>query len=121
MTSYWNIIEKRLTIVNFFSIYVLVQRLLNYYPKYPTRRFSFGEFETPYRTGVQDDTDAVCDIILKEIFVAGFLDIRIFSKPSVSNAFGITFTLLPCFCNGNKVKATYFVLQYIHINHLLIT
>ena len=37
-----------LTIVNLFYIYVLVQRLLNYYPNYSTRRLYFGEVETPY-------------------------------------------------------------------------
>ena len=38
-----------LTVVNLFSIYVLVQRLLNYYPSYSTRRLYFGEVETPYK------------------------------------------------------------------------
>ena len=38
----------KLAIVNFFSIYVCVQRLLNYYPNYSTRRLYFGEVETPY-------------------------------------------------------------------------
>ena len=37
-----------LTIVNLFSIYVLVQKLLNYYPTLSTRRLYFGEVETPY-------------------------------------------------------------------------
>ena len=40
--------EKKLTIVNLFSIHVLVQRLLNYFPNYSTRRLYFGEVETPY-------------------------------------------------------------------------
>ena len=34
--------------MNLFSIYVLIQRLLNYYPNYSTRRLYFGEVETPY-------------------------------------------------------------------------
>ena len=37
-----------LTIVNLFSIYVSVQRLLNCYPNYFTHRLYFGEVETPY-------------------------------------------------------------------------
>ena len=37
-----------LTIVNLFSINVLVQRLLNYYPNYSTHRLYFGEVEAPY-------------------------------------------------------------------------
>ena len=37
-----------LTIVNLFSIYVLVQRLFNCYPNYSTHRLYFGEVETPY-------------------------------------------------------------------------
>ena len=41
-------IEKRLTIFNPFPIYVLVQRLFNYYPNYSTRRLHFEEVETPY-------------------------------------------------------------------------
>ena len=35
-----------LSIVNLLS--VLVQRILNYYPNYPTHRLYFGEFKTPY-------------------------------------------------------------------------
>ena len=34
--------------VNLFSIYVLVQRFLNYYPNYFTRRLYFGEVKIPY-------------------------------------------------------------------------
>ena len=30
--------------------FVLVQRILNYYPNYPTHRLYFGEVETPYTT-----------------------------------------------------------------------
>ena len=33
---------------NLLSVFVLVQRILNYYPNYPTRRLYFGEVETPY-------------------------------------------------------------------------
>ena len=47
-SSYRNITEKRLTMVNLFSIYVSVQRLLNNYPNYSTHRVYFGEVETPY-------------------------------------------------------------------------
>ena len=34
--------------INLFSMYVLVQRMLNYYPNYSTRRLYFGEVETSY-------------------------------------------------------------------------
>ena len=37
-----------LSIVNLLSVFVLVQRILNYYPNYPTHRLQFGEVETPY-------------------------------------------------------------------------
>ena len=39
---------ERLTIVNLFSIYVFVQRLMNYYPNYSSRCLYFREVETPY-------------------------------------------------------------------------
>ena len=29
-------------------VYVVVARILNYYPNYPTNRLYFGEVETPY-------------------------------------------------------------------------
>ena len=37
-----------LSIVNLLSFFVLVERILNYYPNYPTHRLYFGEVETPY-------------------------------------------------------------------------
>ena len=37
-----------LSIVNLLSVFVLVQRILNKYPNYPTYRLYFGEVETPY-------------------------------------------------------------------------
>ena len=37
-----------LSIVNLLSVFVLVRRILNYYPDYPTHRLYFGEVETPY-------------------------------------------------------------------------
>ena len=37
-----------LSIVNLLSAFVLVQRILNYCPNYPTHRLYFGEVETPY-------------------------------------------------------------------------
>ena len=37
-----------LSIFNLLSVYVLVQKNLNYYPNYPTHRLYFGEVETPY-------------------------------------------------------------------------
>ena len=37
-----------LSIVNFLSVYGLVEIFLNYYPYYPTHRLYFGEVETPY-------------------------------------------------------------------------
>ena len=40
-----------LSIFNLLSVFILVQRILNYYPKYPTHRLKVGEVETPY--GVQ--------------------------------------------------------------------
>ena len=41
-----------LSIVNLLSVYVLVQRILNYYPNYPTHRLYFGEVETSYRAAL---------------------------------------------------------------------
>ena len=38
-----------LSIFNFLSVFVLVQRILNYHPHYPTHRLYFGEVETHYR------------------------------------------------------------------------
>ena len=38
-----------LSIVNLLSDFVLVQRILNYYPIYPINRLYFGEVETPFR------------------------------------------------------------------------
>ena len=37
-----------LSIFNLISVDVLVQRILNYYPNYPTNHLYFGEVETPY-------------------------------------------------------------------------
>ena len=37
-----------LSIVNLLSVFVLVQRILNYCPNYPTHRLYFGEVETLY-------------------------------------------------------------------------
>ena len=37
-----------LSIVNLLSVFVLVQRILNKYLIYPTRRSFLGEVETPY-------------------------------------------------------------------------
>ena len=37
-----------LIIFNLLSVFVLVQRILNYYPDYPTHRLYFGEVETPF-------------------------------------------------------------------------
>ena len=36
-----------LSIFNLLSVFVLVQRILNYYSYYPTHRLYFGEVETP--------------------------------------------------------------------------
>ena len=36
------------SIFNLLSVYVIVQRILNYYPNYPTYRLYFAEAETPY-------------------------------------------------------------------------
>ena len=36
------------SIFNLFSVFLLVQRIWNYYPNYPTHRLYFGEVETPY-------------------------------------------------------------------------
>ena len=36
-----------LSIVNLLSVFVLVQKFLNYYPNYPTHRIYFREVETP--------------------------------------------------------------------------
>ena len=46
-----------------FSIYVLVQRLLDYYPNYATHRLYFGEVETPY-IRVFLSTDNYCNVAL---------------------------------------------------------
>ena len=37
-----------LSILNLFSVFVLVQTILSYYPKYPTHRLYFWEVETPF-------------------------------------------------------------------------
>ena len=37
-----------LSIFNLLSVFDLVQRILNYYPNYPTHRLNFEEVETPY-------------------------------------------------------------------------
>ena len=37
------------SIFNLLSVFVLVQRLLNYHPNYPIQRLYFGEVETLYR------------------------------------------------------------------------
>ena len=37
-----------LFIFNLLSVFVLIQRILNYHPNYPTHRLYFGEVETPY-------------------------------------------------------------------------
>ena len=37
-----------ISIVNLLSVFVMVERILNEYPNYPTRRLYFGEVETPY-------------------------------------------------------------------------
>ena len=37
-----------LSIFNLLSVFVLMQRILNYYPNYPTHRLYFGEVETLY-------------------------------------------------------------------------
>ena len=36
-------------LLTIFLFFVLVQRILSYYPNYPTHRLYFGEVETPYR------------------------------------------------------------------------
>ena len=38
-----------LSIFNLLSVFVLLQRSLNYFPNYPTHRLYFGEVETPYK------------------------------------------------------------------------
>ena len=37
-----------LSIFNLLSVYVMVRRILNYYPNHPTHRLYFREVETPY-------------------------------------------------------------------------
>ena len=37
-----------LSIVNLLSVFVLVQRILNYFPDYCTDSLYFGQVETPY-------------------------------------------------------------------------
>ena len=37
-----------LSIINLLSVYVLVQRILNYYTNYPTHRLYFREVGTPH-------------------------------------------------------------------------
>ena len=39
-----------LSIVNLLSVFVLVERILNYYPNYAIHCLYFGEVETPYIT-----------------------------------------------------------------------
>ena len=34
--------------IKYFSVFVLMQTILNYYPNYPTHRSYFGEVETRY-------------------------------------------------------------------------
>ena len=44
-----------LTIVNLLPVFILVQKLLNYFPNYPTHSLYFGEVETPHcHTGKQN-------------------------------------------------------------------
>ena len=71
------LIEKRLTIVNLSSINVLVQRLMNYYPNYSTRRLYFETVEIPYYTSFNKGRSCECkkrlmkksqDIFLKRYF-----------------------------------------------------
>ena len=38
-----------LSIFNLLSVFVWVQKMLSYYPNYPTHGLYFGEVETPYR------------------------------------------------------------------------
>ena len=38
-----------LSILNLLSVYVLVQRIFNYYPNYHTHRLYFGEVEIAYK------------------------------------------------------------------------
>ena len=40
-----------LSIFNLLSVFVLIQKKLNYSPNYPTHRLYFGEVETPYGSG----------------------------------------------------------------------
>ena len=40
--------EPDLSNFNLLSVFVLVQRISNYYPNYPTNRLYFGEVETPF-------------------------------------------------------------------------
>ena len=50
---------------NLLSVFVLVQRILIYYPNYPTHRLYFGEVETPY-------------ILLKKLKIEEKIKLKIF-------------------------------------------
>ena len=55
-----------ISIFNLPSVFVLVQKLLNYYPNYPTHRLYFGEVETPYRVGGSSyNTSGVLNVKMK--------------------------------------------------------
>ena len=66
---YQNINRKRLTIVNLFSIYILVQRFLNYYPNYSTHRLYFGEVEAPYSEKGNDQTNVHAQWLGNEVIM----------------------------------------------------
>ena len=67
-------------ISNLLSVDVLVQRILNYYPNYPTHRIYLGEVETPYRShdsylslfGIDWESDDVTKTMLY-LFFARFI------------------------------------------------
>ena len=46
-----------LSIFNLLSVFLLVRRMLNYYPNYPTHRSYFGEVEAPYTPHLTFKTD----------------------------------------------------------------
>ena len=52
-----------LSIFNLLSVFILVQRFLNYYYNYPTHRLYFGEVETPYMSSICYINNKLDDIL----------------------------------------------------------
>ena len=52
-----------LSIFDLLSVFVLVQRILNYHPNYPTHRLYFGEVETLYSDFNNDDVRLVYQLM----------------------------------------------------------